>query len=314
MTSPAPAPRRNARSRRLVRFASAAALLGLLGLLAALTPWPGRATAAINTPLAVPSAHAQLSHYQARIQRKVVAGIDDNLSGLTYNRHTRTLFGVVNRPPVLVELSTAGDLLRKLPLQGVSDPEGIAHIDGDWFAIADERSNRVHWAQVGPQSGEVVLAHSPQQALGTPALQNFALEGLGWDRKHQQLLAVTEKWPLQVLALPGAAPPWGDAAATPVPQPWRSTEAAGLPTTDLASIEVDPRTGNLLLLGEESSVLYEYTRAGEPVGMMPLWARRSGLVDAIGQPEGVAMDEAGTLYIVAEPNLFYRFEKTWSRR
>ena len=56
-------------------------------------------------------------------------------------------------------------------------------------------------------------------------------------------------------------------------------------------------------------MLYEYTRAGELLGMMPLWAGLSGLDESIGQPEGVAIDAAGTLYIVAEPNLFYRFDK-----
>ena len=35
----------------------------------------------------------------------------------------------------------------------------------------------------------------------------------------------------------------------------------------------------------------------------------NGLKDTIPRSEGVAIDEHGTLYMVSEPNLFYRFEK-----
>lgn len=264
-------------------------------------PWHGRVGGA--------AVASQLPIYQATIEQRVVAGIDDNLSGLTYNPRTRSLFGVINRPPAVVELSTNGRLLRKMALSGAKDPEGIAHIRDDWFAIADERSNRIHWVQIGPDQSDISLHNGTSLQLDKPAIKNFGIEGLGWDSQRQQLFAVTEKWPMQVLVVDGPVLRPGEHVVQTQVQSLQIQDTAGLPTTDLASIEVDPRSGNLLLLGEESSVLYEYTRAGELLGVMPLWSGMSGLTNTIGQPEGVAIDDEGTLYIVSEPNLFYRFEK-----
>ena len=42
---------------------------------------------------------------------------------------------------------------------------------------------------------------------------------------------------------------------------------------------------------------------------MALLGGFNGLNKTIPRAEGVALDEAGTLYMVSEPNLFYPFEK-----
>ncbi len=42
---------------------------------------------------------------------------------------------------------------------------------------------------------------------------------------------------------------------------------------------------------------------------MTLLGGFNGLKNTIPRAEGVTMDENGTLYMVSEPNLFYRFEK-----
>ena len=48
-------------------------------------------------------------------------------------------------------------------------------------------------------------------------------------------------------------------------------------------------------------------KRGNPISMLPLWRGFRGLTTSVPQAEGVALDSADRLYIVSEPNLFYRF-------
>jgi uncharacterized protein YjiK len=57
-------------------------------------------------------------------------------------------------------------------------------------------------------------------------------------------------------------------------------------------------------------MLLELDELGEQVSFMTLLGGFNGLKETIPRAEGVAIDEQGTLYMVSEPNLFYRFEKT----
>lgn len=293
--------------RRLVMVMAVGVLTALYLQWHHIIAMPGHVDALQSAPPTAPV--PSLPYYQASIDGKVVSGIADNLSGLAYNPETKTLFAVTNRPPQIAELSLDGRLLRLAPLHGARDTEGIAHIQGDWFAIADERSNRIHWVQFGQGMTEVSLDNSPYVQLGDIAIKNFALEGLGWDAKRQQLLAVTEKWPMQVLMVDAPLSKLKPGLVDLKVSTWEVPAVDDMPSTDLAAVEVDPRSGNLLLLGEEASVLYEYSRAGDLLSVMPLWAGMSGLENRVPQPEGLAVDNSGNIYIVSEPNLFYKFER-----
>jgi uncharacterized protein YjiK len=78
---------------------------------------------------------------------------------------------------------------------------------------------------------------------------------------------------------------------------------------DLSSVEIHLPTGHLLLLSGESKVLVEYDPSGKLVEIMPLWRGHHGLKADVPHAEGVTFDESSVLYIVSEPNLFYRFER-----
>jgi len=76
---------------------------------------------------------------------------------------------------------------------------------------------------------------------------------------------------------------------------------------DLSSLTVHKETDHLLLLSHESHMRVEYNAGGQLLSLMGLQKGWSGLKDTVPQAEGLAVDAQRRLYIVSEPNLFYRF-------
>lgn len=248
-----------------------------------------------------------LGGYTVAIEARPIRGLSANTSGLTFNADSGTLMAVINRPPAVAELSTQGELLRLMPLRGLQDPEGITHVEGDLFVIADEAHSRLHWVRIGPRDTAVDASATASLRLDLDPIRNLGFEGVSWDGARSQLLVASEKWPRRVLAVQGFAAAGGRARLSI--GEWRPTGWAGLLGSDLSSLTVHEPTGNLLLLSEESAVLTEYSRDGEVIGLLPLWRGLHGLAHKIPQPEGVAIGPDTSLYIVSEPNLFYRFDK-----
>ena len=262
---------------------------------------------AIAAPVQARAQGLGLPDYAATIEARPVAGLARNLSGLTYSDASGTLFAAVNRPAALAELSLDGRLLRHVPLPAGWDAEGVAHLEADLFIIADEAGNRLHWVRVPPGGGAAIHEGSISLRPGWITWPNRGFEGVEWDRRRAELLIVNEKWPRKVLLVGGL----GRAGAAPeitVRDWWpvRGAEAIG---SDLASLAVHEDSGNLLLLSEESARITEYTRAGALASMLALTAGAAGLARDVPQPEGMAVGPDGAIYVVSEPNLFYRFSK-----
>lgn len=90
---------------------------------------------------------------------------------------------------------------------------------------------------------------------------------------------------------------------------WKSPGASTLFMTDLSSLTVHEPTGNILLLSDESALIVEYTVEGKPVSVLPIWRGRYGLSRRVPQAEGLAVGPNGDIFVLSEPNLFYRFER-----
>ncbi|WP_338921085.1 SdiA-regulated domain-containing protein [Pseudomonas silesiensis] len=243
-----------------------------------------------------------LPDYRAVIDAKVLPGMEkDEASDLAYDPQTKTLFSVMGNKPFLVELTLQGDVLRKMPLVGWSNPEGVTAMGNGLLAIVDERNHLLSIVKVDADTRELNIADFPKYDLGPSKNQNKAFEAVAWDPRKQQLLLGEERPP----ALLG----WNSDGSQTLTGDKQKIASDELDIRNLSALAIDPRTGHTLVLSADSHLLLELDEKGEQVSFMTLLGGFNGLKKTIPRAEGVAMDEAGTLYMVSEPNLFYRFEK-----
>ncbi|MCY1396668.1 SdiA-regulated [compost metagenome] len=243
-----------------------------------------------------------LPDYRVDIDAKVLPGMEgDEASDLAYDPQSKTLFAVMGHNPFLVELTREGDVLRKIPLVGWSNPEGVAVLDGGKLAIVDERAHMVTIVTLAAETTTLNIADFPQFDLGPSANKNKAFEAIAWDPKAQQLLLGEER--------PPALFTWKSNGSGQLTGDKQPVSAEELDLRNLSALTIEPRTGHTLALSADSHMLLELDENGESVSFISLLGGFNGLKKTIPRAEGVAMDEQGNLYLVSEPNLFYRFRK-----
>lgn len=243
-----------------------------------------------------------LPDYVAVIDAKPLPGMEkDEASDLAYSPLSKTLFSVMGKHPFLVELTLQGDVLRKIPLVGWSNPEGLTVMENGLLAIVDEREHMLSIVKVEPDTTTLNIADFPKYDLGPSEDQNKAFEAIAWDPRRQQLLLGEERPPALFV--------WKSDGSQTLTGSKQKVPSDELDLRNLSALSIDPRTGHTLILSADSHLLLELDELGEQVSFMTLLGGFNGLKSTIPRAEGVAIDEQGTLYMVSEPNLFYRFEK-----
>lgn len=242
-----------------------------------------------------------LPGYRFDIEARPVAGVDRNLSGMTYDRDRRELIAVINRPPEVLVLDTEGRVLRRHRIEGASDVEAIEYLRDGRIALLQEGRRSLLLVDMPVKDGAVIDARNvTAYPLALDDSGNNGPEGLAYDPATDTLYVAKERAPAALFALTGLM------SGGPVVQTDQSAWLRHLPfATDLSALEWVNRFGHLLLLSDESQLLVELTSKGEPVSWRTLSPTRFHDLPA-PQPEGLTMDDAGTLYVLSEPNLFYR--------
>ncbi|EKI0262971.1 YjiK family protein, partial [Salmonella enterica] len=130
-------------------------------------------------------------------------------------------------------------------------------------------------------------------------------EGLARGRGEHALMVAQEKKPLRLYVT--------DQSPDALSVSDSLTHRASLPwfLKDISGLHYDRNNGLLYVLSHESDVVVVSDLDG---GRKVMSLRRGhyGLRRDIPQAEGIASDDRDTLWIVSEPNLFYRFTRTAS--
>ncbi|TLX57971.1 DNA-binding protein [Stutzerimonas nosocomialis] len=250
-----------------------------------------------------------LRDYQVVIQGKVIEGIDDDLSALTFNPDRNTLVAVTNANPRWLELSLDGEVLRDIPLEGFGDPEAIEYVESGLYVISDERTQRLLMVRVDDDTQVVDAAGGQQLALAIDRNGNKGFEGLAYDRKGQRLFVAKERDPVRIYEIQGF-PQTGAGEVMDVKVSEDAERDARLFVRDLSSLHYNEKYDHMLVLSDESRMVVELDRDGRPISRLSLRGGDHGLGDTVPQAEGMTMGPDGTVYIVSEPNLFYTFSKS----
>lgn len=254
-----------------------------------------------------------LASYKVAIEAKPLAQYQ-NTSGLTFNHDTGTLFTVLNDMSMIVELSRDGTPLREIQVHGTDDLEGIAHVEQDYYVVADERENKLWLLQIKPDTREISIDDASLLRFGMHERGNKNFEGVSWDSVHHRLIVVKERDPKYVISVSGLYDPEHKQQNTIEVERLKQFDGAlKWALRDLSSVTYHEKTGHLFLLSDESKLLKQFNESGKTMGSLALWKGFHGLHHSVPQAEGVSIDDEGNIYIVSEPNLFYVFKPQTSK-
>ncbi|EJT84500.1 SdiA-regulated domain-containing protein [Pseudomonas putida S11] len=210
-----------------------------------------------------------LDRYRVVVEGRLIEGLDDDISALTYDPDRKTLFTVTNARSELIELSLDGRILRRVPLTGFGDPEAVEYVGPNSYVITDERQQRLIRVRLEDDTMFLDAGDAEQLTLGIGLNGNKGFEGLAYDSAGKRLFVAKERDPMLIYEVHGFPHdnPEQPYAVHVVQDRKRDSR---LFVRDLSSLQFDERSGHLLALSDESRLVLELDMEGRPLSTLSL--------------------------------------------
>jgi uncharacterized protein YjiK len=275
-----------------------------------------------ETPLNINlSNYVRVGRYNLPEPTRTTAPINNLLaqevSAVTYNWDTDTLFLIGDGSTAIVQVSKSGQLIDSMTLaQGASpqgtefyDTEGITYIGGGQFVLCEERDRKlVKFTYV---AGSTLVRSATQSVtIGTP-IGNVGTEGLSYDPLTSGYIVLKETTPIGVFqtGVDFAAGTATNGSASTVnstnlfdPALMGLTDVADVfAMSNIPSLSSLPLYNNLLVLSQENAKIVNIDRSGVIANSLTIVSDPGNPLDVANQQhEGLTMDRDGILYVTSE--------------
>ncbi|AFL75629.1 ExeM/NucH family extracellular endonuclease [Thiocystis violascens] len=229
------------------------------------------------------------------------------VSAVTYNPTTDTLFVVGDEGTSIIQVTKTGQLIDSMTLESgaFEDTEGLTYLGAGKFALVEERLRQVNLFTYTPDT-TLTRADVQTVKLGT-TIGNIGLEGMSYDPLTDGYVLVKETGPQGIFQTGidfTAGTATNGSASTENATNLFDPALAGL--TDFADVyalsNLQPTDANLLLLGQEDGRIVNIDRGtGTISNSLQIAADPENPLAVSGQGfEGLTMDSDGLLYVTSE--------------
>lgn len=238
------------------------------------------------------------------------------VSAVTYNKDTDTLFVVGDGGTSIVQVSKTGALIDSMTLatgdspQGTEfyDTEGLTYIGNGQFVFVEERDRKANLFTYVP--GTTLGLNDVQTVTLGTSVGNVGIEGMSYDPTTSGYIGVKESSPLGIFQTGidfGAGTATNGSAATVNSADLFDPTLAGLldfadvfALSNLATL-TGADSSHLLVLSQESGKIVNIDRSGVVSNSLSFKVDAGNpLSIADHQHEGLTMDGNGVLYVVSE--------------
>ena len=238
------------------------------------------------------------------------------VSAVTYNWDTDTLFVVGDGGTSVVQVSKTGQLIDSMTLapgsspQGTDfyDPEGLTYVGDGKFVLIEERDRQANLFTYVPNT-TLTKSNAQTVKLGT-TIGNIGIEGISYDPQTGGFIAVKETQPEGIFqtGIDFAAGTATNGSPTTVnstnlfdPALANLLDFADVYALSNLSSLSGPDSSHLLVLSQESGKIVNIDRSGNIYSSLTIVSDPGNPLSIVDQQhEGLTMDNNGFLYVVSE--------------